>query len=137
MSNPSSETSGKSLSSQQQRAIRAMLTARTVEDAAKAADVSRATLHRWLADATFCAELRHAETEALTAVTRRLISLALDAAQVLDDILNEPSSKKADQLRAADIALSKVLQLRQLSDHESRLAAIEATMEAAMAKETK
>lgn len=126
MSDTTNETPGRALSSQQRRAIRALLTARTVEDAAQVASVSRATLHRWLTDATFCDELRQAERDALAAVTRRLTALAIDAAQVLADTMSDAEAKRADKLRAADIALSKVLDLRTLNDMETRIAALEA-----------
>ncbi len=127
--NTTNKTPGKALTAQQQRAIRAMLTARTVEDAAKAAGVSRATMFRWLADASFCDELRRAERDALATVTRRLTALAVDAAQVLDDTMSDPDAKRADKLRAADIALGKMLDLRKLYDLEERVAALEAAQD--------
>lgn len=114
----------KGLTPHQRRGIAALLTETTIESAAKAAGVHRATLHRWLGDATFCAELRQAESVMLEGVTRQLARLAEKAIGVLDEAMDSKDAP-AQRLRAADIALSRHATWRELIAQEARIAEIE------------
>lgn len=117
------------LTARQYRAIETLLTARSITDAAKAANVSRRSLTSWLADAQFCAELRKATTAALDTTTRRLTSLSAKAVSTLDNSMD--SEKPEVQVRAADIVLSKLLALGELHDMAARIAALEAVQQGA------
>lgn len=116
----------KNVSSKQHRAVIALLTCTTVGKAATAAGIADRTIYRWLKEPAFLAELRSAESEALAAVTRKLVSLAGKAASVLDVVLDGTSPLETSvRVRAADIVLARLMPLREMVDTESRLAAIE------------
>lgn len=105
------------------------MTESSIEAAAKAAGVHRATLHRWLADATFCDSLRRFESEAWAATVRRLAQLSGSAVDVLRDAMagqtREGQDVGARQLRAADLALAHGPKLREFAELEARLSVLE------------
>lgn len=105
--------------------MQALLTERTIGDAAEAAKVSRRTLTTWLGDAQFCAELRKATGEAIDATVRRLTHLSASAVDTLSDAMGS-GELTGVRVRAADIVLGRLLALRELHDLEQRIAALEA-----------
>lgn len=113
------------LTAKQQRAIDALMTERTISDAAKACGVHRRTLERWRQDATFRDALRQAGDEYLAATVRRLVNLSGRAVDVLAVGMVKADAWPA-RIRAADVALGRVLQLRELHELEARIAALEA-----------
>lgn len=121
-------TEKRALTPAQQRALEALLLAGSITEAATLAGSTRQALHRWLADPAFVAALREAESEALAALSRRLVTQGEQAAAALTDAL-DPSQGIKDRLRAAEIVLNNLLKLRELLDFEQRLAALEALQE--------
>lgn len=113
-----------SLTTRQLRAINALMTTSTVEAAAKASGVHRSTLFRWLRNESFCDELRRTSDAAIAGTARRLATLSGKAADVLDDLL-ENAQKEEVKLRAADVVLSHMLHVHELSDIENRLRQLE------------
>lgn len=113
------------LSAKQARAITALLQAKRVEDAAKAAGVGERTLSRWLTDPTFRAALTHAEDAAIDTAVRKLLLLQDAGLGVIASILADRAAAPTVRLRAAALALDGLLRLRELRDVESRLAALE------------
>jgi hypothetical protein len=116
------------LSAKQQRAIAALLTKPTIEEAAKAAGVSRATLYRWLAERAFQTALADAERRLLETTSRGLIALSTKALAVTEAVLDDQSVPASTRLRAADVTLNRLLQLRELVSLEERIAALEARL---------
>ncbi|MBM4425001.1 MAG: hypothetical protein FJ030_16740 [Chloroflexi bacterium] len=123
-------TSGK-LTARKARAIASLLKETDVSSAAKAAGIGERTLHRWLRDADFQRELKAAEGRAIDTAVRRLADLTGTAVEKLRDAMTAKDAPLSAQVRAADIVLSRLLELRQLSDFESRLAAIEDALKVA------
>lgn len=121
-------TGRKELTQAQQRALEALLLAGSITEAATLAGSTRQALHRWLSDPAFVAALREAETQALAALSRRLVTQGEQAAAALTDAL-DPSQGIKDRLRAAEIVLNNLLKLRELLDFEQRLQALEALQE--------
>lgn len=113
------------LTTKQRRAIAALLTERTIGQAARVADVGERTLHTWLSDSDFRAALVIEEGEAIDAATRRLIALQDAAVDVFADILDNPKIKATTRLRAAQGVLDYLLKLRELRNLEQRLAELE------------
>lgn len=113
------------LTPKQARAIDALMTEGSIDAAAKTAGVSRVTLWRWMQDETFCNVLKQAESARVSATIRRLTSLSDSAVGVLADVM-ENALKPSERIRAADIVLARMLQLRELHDLETRVAALEA-----------
>lgn len=116
----------RTLSAKQRRAIAALLTEPDMTAVAKAAGVSRDTLYRWLADAPFQAAVRDAEAGAIAAVSRSLVRLAERAAATLDGAMTDPAAASSTKVRAADIVLARLLQVRELVVLETRVAELEA-----------
>lgn len=113
------------LSSKQRAAIRALITGANQNQAAAAAKCHYNRLTEWKRDPVFVAALHEAESEALESVSRGLLSLAEKARATLEGVLDDPIAKTSSQLRAADITLARLLQVRELATLESRLAILE------------
>jgi len=111
----------------QRRAIAALLATGDKNDAAEQAGVSRRTLYRWMHQDEFRAELVQAETAALDELSRQLVRLAALAVETLERAMANAETD-GQRIRAADIVLSRLLQLRELVSIETRLAALERTM---------
>src|SRR5438105_2118279 len=108
------------LTPKQVRAVEALLATGEVSAAAKEVGVSRATFHRWLADPAFLDVVREAESRALDDLSRLLVRLGRTAAATLAKAMNDPAAPYAARVRAADAALSRLLQLRELATLEAR-----------------
>lgn len=109
----------------QTRAIAALLTERDTTAAAKAADVSYRTLCRWLEAPLFKAELRAASKAAVDASILRLSELTGQAVGVLREIMLDREASAGTRVQAANIALARFLDLRELQELEERLQRIE------------
>ena len=112
------------LSAKKIKAIETIVSGGSKRAAAKAAGVSEASLYRWAAEADFAAELTARKSELLDQVNGRLLLIALAATDALSQTLKSPDSQ-ALSLRAADIALSKLMSIRELSEIEARLTKLE------------
>ena len=113
------------LSPKQRKAVEALLATGEVAAAAREAGVSRATLHRWLQEPGFLAAVREAEARALDDLSRLLVQLGRTAAATLAKAMGESAAPWATRVRAADAALGRLLQLRELATLEARVAALE------------
>ena len=114
----------------QRKAIESLMTNANVLDAAKAAGVSRQTIYRWMnTDLAFQQALCKAETEALTGLSRSLVTLGVKATQTLEQTLSDQGSSAGARVRAADIILGRLLQLRELVSLEERISRLEQQIE--------
>ncbi len=113
------------LSPKQRRAVAALLATGEVTAAAREAGVHRDTLHRWLRQPDFLAAVRQAEAEALDELSRLLVRLGRTAAATLAKAMADPAAPYPTRVRAADAALGRLLQLRELATLEARVAALE------------
>lgn len=126
---PDDKPGATSLGVRQQRLLAALLTHGDVASACATAKVSRSTAARAFRDPAFVEALRAAETERLRDATRVLVNLGARAGRVLEEAMDDPGAPMAARVRAADIALTKLLALRTAVDVESRLTALEAAVE--------
>jgi hypothetical protein len=113
------------LSTKQHKAVAALLTTGEVKAAATAAGIHRDTLHRWLKDPTFLAAVREAEAEALDALSRQFVHLGATAIATIAQAMTDSETPTATKVRAADVALGRLLQLRELAQLEARVQALE------------
>ena len=113
------------LTPKQRRAVEALLTTGEVAAAAQAAGVSRDTLYRWLKQPAFLGAVRAAEARALDDLSRLLVRLGRTAAATLAKAMADPAAPYATRVRAADVALGRLLQLRELATLEARVVALE------------
>ena len=118
-------TNNDQLTPQQHEAIFNLITMGSVVKAAKATGVARSTLYNWLKDPAFKQALNQAETEALSELRRKLLSMGNQATEVIVKIMTSRKAKDVVKLRASDITLRRLLQISELATIEERLAAIE------------
>jgi transposase-like protein len=116
------------LTPKQIRAIEALTTAATAGDISKAADlvgINRATIYKWMRTAPFQAALKTAEGAALESLSRALVAMGEKSTGVLSTVLDDPTAKNPDRLRAVSIVLDSLLKLRELVDLEERVRKLE------------
>lgn len=115
---------GEKLTLRQRKALETLVETGNVSQAADVAQVSRVTVHKWLKEEDFKAELRAAELDALEAFGRELVSLSRETAEVLRAALTDESTSV--RLRAAQMVLDGILRVRELVSFEERLTTLEA-----------
>lgn len=104
---------------------RALLTERDTRAAARTVGISDATAYRWLKSDAIRAAILDAEADALDAATRGLLRLSAEAVNALDDAMSDAEAPTGAKVRAADIVLARLLQLRELVTLEDRVTALE------------
>lgn len=112
------------LTVRQRRAIAALMQSRTVVEAARTAGVGYRTMYRWLDDPGFVAELRAATGAAVDQAVRRLADLSGQAVDTLADVMAGGDAPSA-RVQAANVTLSHMARLRELSEIERRIAELE------------
>jgi uncharacterized protein (UPF0147 family) len=90
------------LTPQDTAAIAALLTSRTIEQAADQAGIGERTLRRWLSERDdFRQELRRQQRAAMAVVTARLQRAAEAALSTLEDIMGDTNAPPASRVTAA------------------------------------
>ena len=113
------------ITARQNKAIKALLTTATQQEAAAAAGIGYRTLCRWLAeDSNFQAALANAEAALLRDIQRELLKHSIAAVLVMAAIM-ESAEADGTKLRAAQLLLEYANKLRQTAVTEDRLAEIE------------
>jgi phage terminase small subunit len=118
------------LNPKQRSFLTALLACGEVKAASEAAGIARDSAYRYLKDPVFQEALRAAETETIKEVSRGLTRIAKKALRVIDAALDDPEASVGEKLRAADMVLNRLIQIRELSDLEERLISLEARIEA-------
>jgi len=114
------------LTPKQRRAIHELLTSGNVTQAAGAANVSRETIYRWLDMPQFKQSLVDGEAAAIESISRALVVSGDLATQTLQNVMRDDRrNPPAVRVRAADIVLARLLQLRELVQFEERLKELE------------
>ena len=106
-------------------ALAALLATGEPAAAAREAGIARDTFYRWLKQPAFLAAVREGEARALDELSRRLLGLGRTAVATLERAMTDPATPAATRVRAADAALARLLQLRELATLEARVAALE------------
>lgn len=117
----------KNVTAQQRQAISYLITGHSITDTAQKLNLSRKTISSWVNSPAFQAELRQAESELMAELNRQLLGVGKQAVDTLAGVLDSPESQ-ALAIRAADSVLGKLLAIRQLTELEQRLAALEMRM---------
>jgi hypothetical protein len=118
----------KKLSHPQERAILALLSSRSVPDAAAASGVSLRTLHRWLGEnEAFIEGYRAARRQVVEGAVGRLQDAMSEAVDTLRD--NRSCGKPAVEVRAALGIIEHSTKAVELWDLEERLSQLEASLE--------
>ncbi len=115
---------GKKLTSRQEKAVAALLTARTIPEAASEAGIGGRTLERWLSeDPAFVAEYRAARRRVVEAAVSRLQDATTEAVDCLKQNLS--CGMPSTEVRAASVILDHALKAVELYELETRLSALE------------
>ena len=110
--------------SKRARALAALMTSATVKSAAALSGVGERTLHRWLRDPEFAAQLAQVEAELVDAAARRLLSLTDDAIRSLAQ-LSAGAEDDGVRLRTAVAILDQAARWRESVSIEKRVVALE------------
>ncbi len=109
------------LSLQQQRAIEALLSARSYADAARHAGCNERSLRRWLRDDFFRDKYRQARREAAGRTFALMHSVMARGAKVLDEIVHDSAASPSARVSALRLAWEWGQRGYELEDIEDRL----------------
>lgn len=118
------------LTARQIRAIQALLEEPTTAAAAQAAQVSEATIFRWLADPAFSAAYREARSRLVETALTALQSASSEAVKTLRNTLTDPHAPPNIKVSAARAILEFSLKAREALDFEDRLERLENSLKA-------
>ncbi len=115
----------------QEDAIAALLTQRTLDEAARATGISTKTLLRWLKEPEFDAAYRAAKRTAFGQAIARLQQATSAAATTLLKVMIDSSTPASVRVRAADSIFSHAAKAIEIEEIEARVAALEQAAESA------
>ncbi len=98
--------SGENLGSRKRAAILALLSSRSIQDAAHTANVPLRTLHRWLSDPDFDAEYQRAKRTVFAQAVGQLQQGATVAAATMMEIVSDTRVSPSVRWRVADCVLT-------------------------------
>jgi transposase-like protein len=116
---------GQKLGRKQEAAIAALLSQRTVEDAARVAGIGARTLFRWLELAEFREAYLQARRQAFGQASARLQQATGAAVSVLLTLMLDANAPGASRVRAAHSVLDLAAKALELDDIEVRLRHLE------------
>jgi len=126
---PQMTGNGAKLRHKQEAAIVALLSHRSIEEAARAVPTSAKTLLRWLKEPEFDAAYREARRLAYGQSIARLQQAASAATSTLLKIMVDTSSPPSCRLRAADSVLSHAAKAIEIEEIDARLSTLERAAE--------
>jgi len=121
--------SNEKLGRKKEEAIIALLSHRSIEEAAKACNTPARTLYRWLTETDFDAAYRAARRKAFGQSIARLQQGAAAAATTLLKVMIEPGTPPSTRVRAAESVLSHAAKAIEIEDIDARLRELEAAAE--------
>ncbi len=113
------------LSTRQAAFVAALLSCQTRALASKKAGVSEITGNRWYKLPEVQAALREAKQDVIERALDQLSNGTPEAVQTLRDVLRDAEAPASARIRAAQIILETVLELRKYSEIEERLEELE------------
>ena len=122
--------SGEKLGGRKQDAILALLTARSIEEAARTGKVPLRTLYRWLKEPAFSSEYRRARRDGFGQALARLQQGSSAAATTMLKIMIDTNLPASTRLRASEYVFTHAKNGIEMEDLEARIAAPEDAAEA-------
>lgn len=116
---------GSKFGRKREEAIAALLSHRSIEDAATAIKIAPNTLLRWMKDPEFKAAYREARRAAFSQSIARLQQASGAAVSTLLKVMVDPSTPPSTKVRAADSVLEHSAKAIELEDIEARVAELE------------
>lgn len=107
------------LTPRQNLALPHIACASSIAEGAKNAQIDRTTLHRWMRDAHFRAELQRMRDDVAEIAKAKLQGLMLKSVIVLGEIIDDPDPSV--RLRVARTALNAALRMNEDSDLRHRI----------------
>jgi transposase-like protein len=120
---------GSKFSRRQEAAILALLTQRSVEEAARVAGIGTQTLYRWMKEPEFDVAYRKARRAAFGQSIARLQQGSSAAATTMLRIMVDSGAPASTRLRAADYVFSHAKHGVEIEDIDLRVAALEQAAE--------
>jgi hypothetical protein len=111
-------------------AVVALVSQRSMEDAARACNTPVRTLYRWLKESEFEAAYRAARRHAYGQSTSRLQQGSPAAATTLLKVMVDVATPLSTKVRAAEAILNHAAKAIEIEDIDARLRELEAAMEA-------
>jgi Psq-like protein len=108
-----------------QQAIAALLSHRSIEQAANEVGISATTLQRWMKEGEFQKELRKARRAAFSHAIGRLHDAAGAATSTLLRIMTDSNTPAATRLRAIEIVLEQGAKAATINDLDDRVTKLE------------
>jgi transposase-like protein len=121
---------GSKFGRKKEEAIAALLTHKSIEDAARAIGIGTNTLLRWLQIPEFRDAYRKARREAVQQSVARLQQATGAAAITILKLMTDPGAPHAVRLRAAECVFDRAIQGIEIEDIEARVVALEQAAEA-------
>jgi transposase-like protein len=116
---------GGKFSQRMEQAIAALLSHRSVEEAARAVGIGTNTLLRWMKKPEFKAACREARRMVLSHTIGRMQDAAGAAATTVLKIMLDSNAPAATRLRASEIVLDRAAKAGEIEDIEDRVAKLE------------
>jgi len=116
---------GSKFGRKKEEAIAALLSQRTIEDAARVVNISTNTLQRWLKNPEFNAAFVKARRVAYEQTVARIQQAGPAAAAMVLKLMMDASAPAAVRLRAAESILDRASQAISLEELEARIAELE------------
>ena len=114
-----------------EEAIVALLSSRTVDEAAESVGIAAKTLYRWQREPEFAAQYRDARRTAFSQSISRLQHMCSAAVSTLGKLMVDPSTPASTRVRAAESILSHSAKAIEIEDIEARVAELERAAETA------
>jgi transposase-like protein len=114
----------------QDEAIAALLSQRSIEDAARVVGVTEKTLRRWMREPQFNVQYLRARREGVSQAIARMQQATGAAGAVALKLMTDPSVPAAVRLRAAEFVFDRSIKGIELEDIEARVLELERAMEA-------
>ena len=108
-----------------EQAIVALLSHRTLEEAARAIDIVPNTLLRWMKEPEFDAAYREARRTAFRQSVARLQQASSAAVSTLLKVMVDPATPASTKVRAADSVLGHSAKAIEIEDIEARVSELE------------
>jgi len=122
------DTSEEILTGKKLKALEALISHDSIDQACNACGISRATLYRYLKEPLFDKELKAAKRQLINRAILRLQQSCSDAARTLSEICKDKEATAASRVSAAKEILSSALKAVELEDIETRLSTLEERM---------
>ena len=114
------------LTPKQEKAIGALLSESTMEEAAEAAGVNRATIFRWLQQEEFQTAYTQVRRESVKHAIARLQNRSSEAVEVLAEIMKDEMNAPFARVSAAKAIIEYSIKAVEVEDLAKRLAELEA-----------